>query len=70
MGSEDDPHVPIVCETCDTEARIPLSTLAETLERHNEQRHDGDELATVDPDVADSLADLVAADMGLLGEES
>ena len=42
-----------------------LGTLAETLERHNEQRHDGAEEAVVDPALADDLADLVAEDMGL-----
>jgi len=63
------PGVPIVCEECGTEARVPLDTLAERLERHNETRHDGEQLARVDPEVADRLADLVVEDMGLLDEE-
>ena len=61
-----DPTVPIVCPECDTETRILISELAETLDRHNEGRHDGEEVAQVDPDIADQLADLVAEDMGLL----
>ncbi|MEF8883291.1 MAG: hypothetical protein V5A34_12295 [Halapricum sp.] len=65
----DDPTVPIVCTECGTETRVPLESLAETLERHNETRHDGEEIAQVDPDIADRIADLVADDMGLLDEE-
>ncbi len=66
-ASEDgEPAVPIVCPECETEARIPLGELADTLDRHNADRHDGREVARVDPAVADSLADLVAADLGLL----
>jgi len=61
-----DPTVPIICPECDTETRIPISELAETLDRHNEGRHDGEEVAHVDPEIADQLADLVAEDMGLL----
>ena len=61
-----DPTVPIICPECDTETRIPISELAETLDRHNEGRHDGEEVAQVDPDIADQLADLVAEDMDLL----
>lgn len=61
-----EPTVPIICPECDTETRIPISDLAETLERHNEGRHDGEEVAHVDPDIAEQLADLVAEDMGLL----
>jgi hypothetical protein len=65
----DDPTVPIVCTECGTETRVPLESLAETLERHNETRHDGEEIAQVDPDIADRIADLVADDLGLLEEE-
>lgn len=65
----DDPTVPIICTECGTETRVPLESLAETLERHNETRHDGKEIAQVDPDIADRIADLVADDMGLLDEE-
>ncbi len=71
MSSETDEHgpsVPIVCEVCDTTARIPLEDVADTLERHNERLHDGEEAARVDPDVVDHLADLIADEMGLLEE--
>jgi len=63
---DDEPDVPILCPDCDTETRVPLSAVAETLERHNETQHDGEECARVDPDLADQLADLVAEDLGLL----
>lgn len=62
----DDPQVPIVCPECGTETDVALSALAETLERHNENRHGGEECARVDPDLAAELQDLVAEDMGLL----
>ncbi len=64
--SNSEPTVPIVCEDCETETRIPLSDLATALDRHNENRHDGDEVAQVDPTVADELANLVAEDLDLL----
>lgn len=60
------PEVPVRCEACDTETQVPLSELADALERHNEQLHDGDDAARVDPDVADQLADLVAEDLDLV----
>ncbi|MFB6166140.1 MAG: hypothetical protein ABEJ31_13345 [Haloarculaceae archaeon] len=62
----DDPKVPIVCAECDTTTRIALTDVADALERHNEQLHDGADVARVDPDVAERVADLVAADLGLL----
>lgn len=62
----DDPMVPILCPECDTETSVPLSDVAETLERHNETQHGGAACAEVDPALADQLADLVAEDMGLL----
>ena len=66
--SGDHPHVPIVCEQCDTTARVALPELAETLMGHNDRLHDGEELAVVDPAVVDSLADLIADDMGLFDD--
>ena len=65
---DDEPGVPIVCQACETRARIPLSEVADRVERHNERLHDGEQLAQVDPDVVDHLADLVVEDMGLLEE--
>lgn len=67
--SDDTPTVPIVCPDCGTDARIPLDDVAEKLERHNARHHHGEEIATVDPTLADQLADLVADDMGLLDED-
>jgi hypothetical protein len=66
MTDDTEPDVPIVCPACDTETRVPLSAVAETLDRHNESQHDGEERARVDPDLAEKLRDLVAEDMGLL----
>jgi hypothetical protein len=64
--SDSEPTVPILCEECGTETRLPLSEVGETLDRHNEQRHDGQEVAQVDPAIADELANLVAEDLDLL----
>ena len=66
--SSDETTVPIVSSACETTTRVPLSQLAETLERHNDNQHDGEQIAEVDPDVADQVADLVAKDLGLLDE--
>lgn len=65
----DEPTVPIVCDACDTTSRVPLSGLRDAIDRHNEVRHDGEELAQVDPLIADALADAVADDLGLFDEE-
>ncbi|SEK69916.1 hypothetical protein [Haloferax larsenii] len=68
LDSSDDPTVPIVCDDCGTRTRVPLSDLADLLERHNETRHDGESVATVEPELAEQIADLVTEDMGLLEE--
>jgi hypothetical protein len=65
----DEPTVPIRCSACETTTRVPLSSLADAIDRHNGNRHDGEEIAEVAPGIADRLADLVARDMGLLEEE-
>ncbi|PSP90969.1 hypothetical protein BRC87_04920 [Halobacteriales archaeon QS_4_66_20] len=65
-NNDAEPTVPIVCPECDTETRLPFSEVADTLEQHNERLHGGEEVAQVDPDIADQLADLVADDLGLL----
>ena len=62
----DDPRVPIVCEECGTETTIPLSDVAEQLATHNENRHDGQECAEVDPALKAHIQDLAAKDIGLL----
>lgn len=64
--TEDEPAVPIVCPECDTETRIALSDVAESLERHNDRLHDGEEVAVVDPDIAEQIANIVAEDLDLV----
>jgi len=64
--SQDQPAVPVFCEECGTTTRIPLEDVGDAIDRHNEQLHDGEEIAGVDPEIADHLADLIADDLGLL----
>lgn len=64
--TDDEPEVPIVCPECETRSTVPLATVAAAVERHNEQVHDGEEVASVDPELADQLADIVAEDLDLL----
>lgn len=64
------PDVPIHCPACETTTRIPLDDVADAVARHNEQLHDGDDVARVDPDLVDQLADLVVEDLGLLDESN
>lgn len=70
MSGEDaeEPSFPVICPECETETRVPLSDLEESIDRHNGQLHDGDEVARIDPDVAEEVLDLAAQDMGLYGE--
>ncbi|WP_222918136.1 hypothetical protein [Natrinema sp. SYSU A 869] len=65
----DAPRVPVVCPDCETTSRVPLSDVAEAIERHNDQLHDGDDIAEVDPDIADRIADLAATELGLLEDD-
>lgn len=67
-SDEGDPDVPIRCPECDTASRIPLAEVGEALERHNDRFHDGADVAQVDPDLRESLADLIAEELGLLEE--
>jgi len=62
----DDPRVPIVCEACGTETSVPLSTVGDQLEKHNENRHDGEECAEIEPALKSQIQNLVAKDIGLL----
>lgn len=66
---EQAPDVPIHCPECETTTRIPIDDVADAIERHNAQIHDGEEVAGVDPDIAAQLQDLVATDLGLLDGE-
>jgi len=60
------PEVPISCPECGSESRVPLAEVGDVLQRHNDRRHGGEEVARVDPAIADHLADMVAEDLGLL----
>lgn len=64
--SDDEPDVPIICPECDTETRIALTDVAESLERHNDRLHDGEDVAVVDPDIAEQIANIVAEDLDLV----
>lgn len=68
--TSDEPAVPIVCPDCDTTTRVPLSDVADAVDRHNENVHDGEAVAEIDPAIKDRLADLVAEDMGLLDDDA
>lgn len=65
---DEEPSFPVICPECETETRVALSDLEESIDRHNGQLHDGDEVAQIDPDVAAEVLDLAAEDMGLYGE--
>jgi hypothetical protein len=62
------PEIPIVCSECGTRTHIPFPDVEDAVARHNENIHDGESIAQVDPDVMDQLADMVAQDLGLLEE--
>lgn len=67
MASDDEmPEIPVVCEACGTRTAVPFEDVEDAVTRHNEQLHDGDSEAQVDPDVLDALVDRAAEDMGLL----
>lgn len=64
--SEDaSPSVTIECPECGTESKVPLSDAADRLDSHNERVHDGEDVARLDPVVADRLADILAEEMGI-----
>ncbi|WP_324759973.1 hypothetical protein [Haloarcula montana] len=67
MTTEDDlPEIPVICEECDTRTRIAFEEVEESVRSHNEQFHDGESVAQVDPEVLDHLVDRLADDLGLL----
>lgn len=65
-ADEQPPEVPITCPECETTTRVPIEQVADTVERHNAQIHDGEDVARVDPAIAEQLQDLIAADLGLI----
>lgn len=69
MGDSDDASgttVPVVCERCGTDTRVPLDEVDDVIEHHNERLHDGEPAATIDPMIRDELAALVAEELDLL----
>lgn len=71
MSSDPDeevPEIPVVCSECGTRTYVPFPDVEEAVARHNENLHDGETIAQVDPDLMDELADRVARDLGLLDE--
>lgn len=68
MSRDAEPEVTIRCPECETTTSVSLSDVADAVERHNANRHDGDDVAGVDPQTKEHIADLVARDMGLLDE--
>lgn len=66
MSDNDDPQVPIHCPDCETTSRVSLSDLESRIESHNEALHDGEDVARVDPDIAEQFRNLVVEEMGLL----
>ncbi|GAA3871167.1 hypothetical protein GCM10022627_23170 [Haloarcula argentinensis] len=62
----DQPEIPAVCEECGTRTSVAFEDVEDAVARHNEQLHDGEPVAEVDPDVLEELADRLAKDIGLL----
>jgi hypothetical protein len=69
MPTDEDPRVPIVCAECETTSRVPLSDVADAIEKHNDQLHDGADVAQVDPEVVRHVTDLAAEDVGVYEDE-
>jgi len=70
MTEESEPTVPVVCEACATTSEVPLSEVRETITRHNDRLHDGEEIAEVDPAIKEHLVDLVAEDIGIFDDNT
>lgn len=66
--SAEPPTVPVICSDCETETEMAIDDVADAVESHNERLHDGEQVAQVDPQIAEQVADLVAQDMGLLDD--
>jgi len=64
--SDEQPDIPVVCPACDTRTKVAFEDVEAAVARHNDQLHDGESVARVDPAVLEELADRVAEDMGLL----
>lgn len=68
MSDDESPRVPVVCPECGTTTDVPVTAVGETIERHNERLHDGRAVAEVDPAIRERVADLAAADLGLVDD--
>ncbi|MBO4248068.1 MULTISPECIES: hypothetical protein [Halomicrobium] len=66
MTDDELPDIPVICTDCDTRTKVAFDEVEAAVERHNEQLHDGETVAQVDPEVMEVLADRVAEDLGLL----
>jgi len=59
----DDPEVPVVCPECETTTAVPLADLPEAVTSHNDRLHDGEEVATVDPELVEQVRDIAASEL-------
>lgn len=66
MTEEELPEIPVVCEDCGTRTKVAFDDVEAAVARHNEQRHDGETVAQVDPAVMEALADRLAEDLGFV----
>jgi len=65
-AADERPEIPVICTACDTRTRVPFDDVEAAVERHNEQLHDGEAVAEVDPEVLEQLTDRLGKEMGLL----
>lgn len=68
--TDDGPQVPIHCPECETTSRVSLDELESRIERHNDAVHDGDDVAGVDPGVAEQFQNIVMEESGLLEDDA
>jgi len=66
---EEMPAIPVVCTACGTRTQVSFDDVEAAVTRHNEQLHDGESVAEVDPDVLDALTDQLGRDMGLFDDD-
>lgn len=66
MTADDEmPEIPVVCTACGTRTQVPFEEVEAAVERHNEQLHNGESVAEVDPEVLEALTTRLGEDMGL-----
>jgi len=59
MSEEDVPDVVISCDDCGTRTTVPLTQVSDSVDEHNDLRHDGDEVAGIDEDFLESTIDVL-----------